>query len=67
MAQKGEVESRPWSRYSKGSSAYTRSHPNEKTSKSKKERTEAEDADMDEETRKELAENKKKKGNERIA
>lgn len=61
------MESRPWSRYSKGSSAYTRSHPNEKPSKSKKDIAEAEDVDMDDETRNELVENKKKKGYERIA
>lgn len=60
------MESRPWSRYSKGSSAYTRSHPNEKPSKTKKDNAEVEDVDLDDDTRKELAENKKKKGNERI-
>ena len=63
MAQKGEVQSRPWSKYSKGSSAYTRLHPEDKPMKRKTKTVEVdENEDLSDDAKKELAENKKKKG-----
>lgn len=62
------MQSRPWSKYSKGSSAYTRLHPEEKSIRKKSEKTnvdEDEDEDLSDDAKKELIENKKKKGNVR--
>ena len=57
MGQKGKVQARPWSRYSKGSSAYLRLHPEEKQIKGKM----GEDEEETEETLKQK-ETQKKKG-----
>lgn len=56
------MQSRPWSKYSKGSSAYSRLHPNEKSVSKKKEVDGSEDDDLSDEAKKELASNQKKKG-----
>ena len=58
--------SRPWSKYSKGSSAYNRLHPEDKPSKKKLEKVVSEEEDLSDEAKKELVENKKKKGRNRI-
>lgn len=63
MCQKGEVTSRPWSRYSKGSSAYSRLHPDDKNAKtSSKPSPSAENEDLDEEEKEKVDEERKKKG-----
>ena len=56
------MQSRPWSKYSKGSSAYTRLHPEDKSSRRQKDKAVSDDEDLSDDAKKELAENKKKKG-----
>ena len=65
MCQKGEVQSRPWSKYSKGSSAYSRIHPEEKSVSKQKEVDGSEEEELSDEAKKEVVSNQKKKGKNR--
>ena len=61
MAQKGEVQSRPWSKYSKGSSAYNRLHPEDKTSRRQSDKVVSEDEDLSDDAKKNLPRIRKRK------
>ena len=62
------MTSRPWSKYSKGSSAYLRKHPEEAKEKKGQSKSGkggskgAEGEEMDEEAKREVVEERKKKG-----
>ena len=59
------MQSRPWSKYSKGSSAYSRIHPEEKSVSKQKEVDGSEEEELSDEAKKELVSNQKKKGKNR--
>ena len=59
------MQSRPWSKYSKGSSAYSRIHPEEKSVSKQKEVDGSEEEALSDEAKKELVSNQKKKGKNR--
>ena len=59
------MQSRPWSKYSKGSSAYSRIHPEEKSVSMQKEVDGSEEEELSDEAKKELVSNQKKKGKNR--
>ena len=59
------MQSRPWSKYSKGSSAYSRIHPEEKSIAKQKEVDGSEEEELSDEAKKELVSNQKKKGKNR--
>lgn len=59
------MQSRPWSKYSKGSSAYSRIHPEEKSVSKQKEVDGSEEEELSDEAKKELLSNQKKKGKNR--
>lgn len=59
------MQSRPWSKYSKGSSAYLRIHPEEKSVAKQKEVDGSEEEELSDEAKKELVSNQKKKGKNR--
>lgn len=62
------MTSRPWSRYSKGSSAYNRLHPDDKPVKTNsKSALPAENEDLDEEEKAKVEEDRKKKGKEMLS
>ena len=51
------MQSRPWSKYSKGSSAYSRIHPEEKSISKQKEVDGSEEEELSDEAKKELLSN----------
>ena len=59
------MQARPWSKYSKGSSAYSRIHPEEKSVSKQKEVDGSEEEELSDEAKKELVSNQKKKGKNR--